>query len=374
MPRRAMTGPPSDDVRSRRRTGGSDRSDLMDRSDPMDRSDRTDRGRLTSWPRRFQIIGLLVLAPACAEYLSAYDDSTGDALRLIGGLVIFAPLYGAPALLIREMARRAGLGWIGIVLLAAAFGLIEAGVVDQSLFSTDYRQIEGWADGYHATLIPTIGVSAFNALNFIGGHVVFSICAPIALLEAARPRAAAQAWLGRPALAITAVAYLAASALVLQLHLTTEDSHASLTQMVVSLALIGGLIGAAFWLGRRRRPTSARSAPRLLTVLAVSLALSVLSGFAEETWTGVAMTAGAYLVAALVVVSWSRRAGWGVRRIAMLAAAPLVVRAVLAFSYDPLVGQVSEAAKYGHNAVMLVVVLLATALSLRPRARVESSV
>ena len=112
----------------------------------------------------------------------------------------------------------------------------------------------------------------------------------------------------------------------------------------------------------------------MLTVLAVSLALSVLTGFAEETWTGVAMTAGAYLVAALLVAFWSRRTGWGVRQIAVLAAAPLVVRAVLAFGYDPLIGQVSEAGKYGHNAVMLAVVLLATALSLRPRARVESNV
>ena len=308
-----------------------------------------------------------MLAPVCAEYLAAYDDSTGHPAQLIGNLVIFIPLYGCSALLVREVGRRAGLGWVGMVLLAAAFGLLQAGVVDQSMFSTDYRQIEGWADGYQATLIPALGVSAFNAINFVGGHVIFSICAPIALVEAARPRAAAQSWLARPALAIAAVAYLAASALVLQLHLTTEDSHASLTQVVVSVVLIGGLVGSAFWLGRRPRLASPRSAPGLLTVAAVSLPLAVLTGFAEETWTGVAMTAGAYLMAALVVAAWSRRTGWGVRQVAVLAAAPLVVRAVLAFGYDPLVGQVSEAAEYGHNAVMLAVVLLATALSLRPQ-------
>ena len=41
----------------------------------------------------------------------------------------------APALLIREVARRRGLGWPGILLLAAAFGVVQAGLVDQSMFS-----------------------------------------------------------------------------------------------------------------------------------------------------------------------------------------------------------------------------------------------
>ena len=119
-----------------------------------------------------------------------YADSTGRPLQLLGNLVVFVPLYGCPALLIRELARRARLGWVGIVPLGAAFGLVQAGVVDQSLFSTDYRQIAGWDVSYRATLIAPLGVSAANFLNFVGGHLVFSICAPIALVEArvgARP-------------------------------------------------------------------------------------------------------------------------------------------------------------------------------------------
>jgi hypothetical protein len=55
-------------------------------------------------------------------------------------------LYGAAALLIRELARRFGVDWPGIVDLAAAFGIVQAGVVDQSLFSESYRQIEYWND------------------------------------------------------------------------------------------------------------------------------------------------------------------------------------------------------------------------------------
>jgi hypothetical protein len=54
------------------------------------------------------VLALLVLAPICAEYLSAYDDSTGHPATLLGNLVIFIPLYGCSALLIREVARRPG--------------------------------------------------------------------------------------------------------------------------------------------------------------------------------------------------------------------------------------------------------------------------
>ena len=37
--------------------------------------------------------------------------------------------------------------------------------------------------------------------------------------------------------------------------------------------------------------------------------------------------------------------------------------ALLAFTYDPLVGEVSEVAKYGHNTVMLLIVVVAAGLS-----------
>ena len=57
-----------------------------------------------------------------------------------------APLYGPRPFLIRETARRLDLGWPSILLLAGAFGLIQAGVVDQSMFSQDYRDIPYWDD------------------------------------------------------------------------------------------------------------------------------------------------------------------------------------------------------------------------------------
>jgi hypothetical protein len=288
---------------------------------------------------------------------------------LIGGLVIFVPLYGCPALLIREVARRAGLGWPGMVLMAAAFGLLQAGVVDQSLFSTDYRQIEGWNEGYRATLIAPLGISAFNLLNFVGGHVIFSICAPVALVEAARPAAAGTAWLSRRGLAITAVVYAAASALVLRDHLVSEASHASILQVALTSVLVVGLVAAAFRAARRPGTVAELAAPSVGVVFAVALVLAVLSALAPDTWVGVGITLVTFVAAGLGLGWGSRRRGGGVRHVAMVAAAPLLVRALLAFTSDPLVGQVSSSAKYWHNAVMLAVVLLAAASAVRRSSR-----
>ena len=47
--------------------------------------------RTTKWAA---VVCLLVLAPVCAEYLAAYDDSTGDPGDLLLGLAFLVPLYG----------------------------------------------------------------------------------------------------------------------------------------------------------------------------------------------------------------------------------------------------------------------------------------
>ncbi len=52
--------------------------------------------------RRWAVLGLLFGAPVSAEYVQAYLTATGDALELLAGLLILAPLYGGAASLIRR--------------------------------------------------------------------------------------------------------------------------------------------------------------------------------------------------------------------------------------------------------------------------------
>lgn len=63
---------------------------------------------------------LLVLAPFVAEFL------LGDfSVRSLGLLLVFVPMYGGEALLIREVVRRTHWGWPSIVPLAVAYALVE---------------------------------------------------------------------------------------------------------------------------------------------------------------------------------------------------------------------------------------------------------
>ncbi|GAA3510818.1 hypothetical protein GCM10022416_64090 [Actinomadura keratinilytica] len=68
-----------------------------------------------------------------------------------------------------------------------------------------------------------------------------------------------------------------------------------------------------------------------------------------------------------------RRRRWGISQTAAVGLGFLLARGLMAFTYFPLIGDVSAAAKYAHSAVMLLAVLVAGALALSPRAGVRSS-
>jgi hypothetical protein len=76
---------------------------------------------------------LTVLAPIVAEFL------LGDfSIRSLNLVLALLPLYGGGALLIREVARRTRRGWPTILLLGAAYSLLEEGGLTQSLFNPNY--------------------------------------------------------------------------------------------------------------------------------------------------------------------------------------------------------------------------------------------
>jgi hypothetical protein len=309
---------------------------------------------------------LFFFAPVSAEYLIGYDDIIGDAAALIFGLLIFGPLYGAPAVLIRETTRRAGRGWPTMFLLALAFGLVEAGLIDQSLFNPDYRAIPYWDEMREPTLIPAIGVSASMAFEFLKGHVFGSICAPIALAEALVPPRSTRPWLGPVGLAVMAVLWLLAAWFVLVDTLTQEAFTASPAQLVWTTGLVVVLVVAAF----RLPPTAGRPvesgpvpAPLVVAVLSLGLldmgtVLGALSPLGLEPfgWPATGIALGAVVVWLVAVGRWSRRRGWDGRHVLAAAAGSLLGTAGTAFMVEPL-GDVPAVAKYVTNAVLLAIVL-----------------
>lgn len=312
---------------------------------------------------------LLVLAPVCAEYLSAYDDSTGDPGTLLLGLAFFVPLYGCPALLIRNVARRTRMTWIGVVALATAFGVVQAGLIDQSIFRLTYRDLPAWADWATPTYVEPLGVSAYLALTFVTGHVIASFCAPIAISEALVPELRTTAWLGPVGLGIPAGLYLTAAGVVLDDHLKTESAAISTTQFVVTSLVVVALVGFAVTIGRTRRGTTDRWCPPALVIFVAVGAFGVGKEYLGVTWAGVAAHAALLAVVAGLVLWFARSTSW--TRIHELAVAAGFVSALAigGFMTTPLFGEVPALQKYAHNTVLAVAIAALVLVGVRATAR-----
>jgi hypothetical protein len=315
--------------------------------------------------RWLPVLALAVLAPVCAEYLWAYDDSTGHPGTLLGNLVIFTPLYGCPALLIREVARRRGLGWPGIVLLAAAFGVVEAGLVDQSMFAREYRGIPYWSDMADPTYVAPIGLSVFLAVTFVMNHVLASMAGPIAVVEGLAGTRGRDPWLGRPMIALLVLLYAGASALVYADMLDTNgEAIASPGQVAGAGVAALLLVAAGLATGRLRQDLAAGSVPRPWLVALLAAAATGATLVYGPSPLGTDALLATYVVAGGLVWWISRRPAWTAGHVAALATGWLVAFAIGAFATDPI-GHVTDVEKLGHHLALLLLVAVVGALAVR---------
>lgn len=294
--------------------------------------------RVPRWRRIGAVVALMLLAPWAAE--CSWGGFTLNDYVLV--VVFLAPLYGSAAVLVRETACRTGGGWPAIVLLGAAFGMIQAGLVDQALFNNgfldDTEFAEEAADEW-ATMIPGLGFSAQNAFGYIGNHIALGICLPIAIVESfVRPDRRREPWVGRSGLVVIGVLYLLASLLIFSDDDGRKGFLASPLQLCFAALTVLVLIGAALlprW-RRTRQPGTARAPHPVwsgLVVLGARLVVDLV-----PTWLGVGIGVAASMVAAMVIVAWSRRTGWGQRHVLAAWAGGLVVAAAGAYlvpSYAP---------------------------------------
>jgi hypothetical protein len=295
--------------------------------------------RRPGWWRRYApVFALLALAPWAAE--CSWGGFTLAAFPFV--VVILAPLYGAAAVLIREVARRTGGGWPAIVLLAAAFGVYQAGLVDQSLFNDEYladTQFADYAVAARATEVPLLGFSAEDALAFLGGHIALSICAPIAIVESFVGRRRRHTpWLGPVGLAMVGVLLLLGSWMIFSDPGGRKGLMASPLQLSVAVVTVLLLVAAAALPRWRRAPRrSGKRVPHPLWVGLVVLAARV-GGELETGWSGVVIEVVLFAVAAVVVVAWSRRTGWAQPHVLAAWSAGLISAAGFAYvvpTYEP---------------------------------------
>jgi hypothetical protein len=259
--------------------------------------------------RRFPpAVVLLLVAPAVAELLIGNVPLTRPA-----HLALDVGLYGCGALLIREVVRRRGLGWPAILVLGAAYAVVEEGLLLETVFNPAFPVAGGCA----------LGVSWVYAEWAVGYHAVWSVAIPILLAESLFPDRRREAWLG-PVGAGAAAAGFGAAALAMALRFRFDFASytAPPALLAAAAALALGLVALALVLPARRvspgrppRPAPARWALRLLGGLGGVLwfALDVAGAVGRGVPAAAVLPAGLLLAAgtALLVRRWSAPGrGW----------------------------------------------------------------
>ena len=101
-------------------------------------------------------------------------------------------LYGSGAVVVRELRTRWHKGVGSMLLLGAAYGVLEEGLMVTSWFSPY------WADlGPMAVYGRLLGVNWVWAEMLTIYHAVFSITIPILLVELAYPQRCGESWVGK---------------------------------------------------------------------------------------------------------------------------------------------------------------------------------
>jgi len=312
-------------------------------------------------------LGLFFLAPLVAEFLLGNLPITW-----LWVLPVLALLYGGGALLIREVARRWGLGWVGMAPLGLAYGAIEEAFVTQSLFNPDYLGLRLLDFGY----LPALGIGAWWTAYVLGLHAVWSTAVPIALAEALTPGVRRAPWLGPLGLGLTAVLF-AMGCLATAHAQPPAATHASGAQLLGSAIVVVALVLVGFVLGRRHSApptgpvTGGRTAPSPLFVGITAfvcgsafMAIAAIVNAALPAAVSVTAMLAALGTLAGTTAWWSRRTGWSERHRLAAAGGLLLTYAWFGFVQTPSVGHVSPQVDLFGNAALASasLALLATAV------------
>ncbi len=198
-------------------------------------------------------LALFFLSPVLGELVSGYRAPLDFFSPL--NLVITIVPYGCGALAVRELLVRRRKGWISLILLGAAFGLVFEGLVTRVIFNPDWEDL-----GVLAAYGRAYGVNWLLAACLVHFHAAVSISGSILLVEMLYPHRRGETWLGFPGL-IGCCLGLLGWGLVLGLFVHYVPP---LSRMAGLIALAAFLIALALNLPARKPAPRKRSAPRPL--------------------------------------------------------------------------------------------------------------
>jgi hypothetical protein len=207
-----------------------------------------------SWGRRnLPLITLIFLAFGIPELLTGSTTVPGLVLGL--NLLLGLPLYGSGVVLVRESALRWNKGWVGILLLGLAYGIVEEGIATKTMVDPSSS-----AAGVLGTFGHFLGVNWIFAVQIDIFHAVFSIALPILLVSLLWPARRTERFVRDRGL-LLAVVVLSAEASIGYIAFT-RDYFPAPGVLAFLLATIGALVLAfflvpvAYFRERTRIPTA----------------------------------------------------------------------------------------------------------------------
>ncbi len=163
--------------------------------------------------RRLIILVLAIVTPGIPEYLtgsSNFSEIVFSTPSFFVALFLDIGMYTAGALLIREFSVRFRKGWISILLLGCAYGIMEEGIAVHSFFLSSTHSV--------ASTMAVYGRFAGTDWSLVLGidlfHSIFSIALPLLLLKLAYPEISGKSLLGKRGLLLTLIVYMGDVALV----------------------------------------------------------------------------------------------------------------------------------------------------------------
>lgn len=155
---------------------------------------------------RKPVIALLLLAPTIPELLTGSTPITMlvlSPIKFFLQMVYIVCLYGCGALLIREATIRWNKGWGTILLLGAAYGIMEEGIAVHTFFMPYGNPV-----GIFGTYGRAFGVNWVWAVGLTIFHSIYSISLPIMIVCLLYPEASRKAWLDRGLIGVAMFVYL----------------------------------------------------------------------------------------------------------------------------------------------------------------------
>lgn len=286
---------------------------------------------------------LFFLAPLVAEYL------LGDLpITLLPALIVLAPMYGAGALLIREVVRATGRGWPSVLLLGGAYGILEEAFTTQSLFNPDYLHLHMGL--LNAGYIPALGMGAWWTLWMLNVHPIWSITTPIVLTEALFPERAHRPWLGPIGRVIVSIVFAFGLVSNTIIGWRQDRFMARPFQFVIGAVLVLVFVVLALghrWVIRRKTDGSRAQSPWITGACAFIAASATLLIGKQWGWWAFVVLLAIDLIFLALVLRWFTRMGWSDLHSFSLAAAAALAYAWHSFIQPQVVGKPGPATLIG---------------------------